>query len=181
MAKGADLRALGHEPDAALSVPLRHLNTTYLWDKVRVEGGAYGAGAGLDIFSGLFAFTSYRDPNLTDTLKVYDQAASFLEKGASEQDLTRSIIGVIGGIDTYRLPDAKGFTALVWALVGDSDEARQVRREAVLGASSADFRRLAEMVRSVAEKGEVVVLGSETAIKAAAGDGGPDLPITRVL
>ena len=48
----------------ATAVAMRHLNTTYLWDKVRVQGGAYGGGSGFDPFSGGFIFSSYRDPNL---------------------------------------------------------------------------------------------------------------------
>ena len=47
---------------------IKHLNTTYMWDKVRVQGGAYGGSSGFDPFAGTFAFTSYRDPNLIDTL-----------------------------------------------------------------------------------------------------------------
>jgi Zn-dependent M16 (insulinase) family peptidase len=179
--KGANLKALGYSPTGASAVVLQHLNTTYLWDRVRVEGGAYGAGAGLDLHSGLIAFTSYRDPNVTNTLKAYDAAADFLKQGVNAQQLTSSIIGVIGSVDTYRLPDAKGFAALTWSLMGDTDAARQARRESVLGATSADFVQLGEALAALSRQGEVVVLGSEAAIKGAAEDGGPTLPITRVL
>ena len=122
VAKGANLRALGFEPTGATAVAIKHLNTTYLWDKVRVQGGAYGGSSGLDLFGGTFAFTSYRDPNLIDTIAVYDGAAKFLQDGVGEQDLVRSVIGVIGSVDTYRLPDAKGFTSLIWELSGDTEE-----------------------------------------------------------
>src|SRR5690606_31990771 len=46
--KGANLRALGFAPTGAASVALRFLNTTYLWDKVRVQGGAYGGSSRFD-------------------------------------------------------------------------------------------------------------------------------------
>ncbi len=98
-----------------------------------MQGGAYGGSSGFDPFSGTFAFTSYRDPNLLDTLDVYDGAAKFLEAGVGEQDLVRSVIGVIGSVDTYRLPDAKGFTSLLWELTGDTEEDRQQRRDEILG------------------------------------------------
>lgn len=181
VAKGANLKALGFEPTGGTAVAIKHLNTTYLWDKVRVQGGAYGGSSGLDPFAGTFAFTSYRDPNLVDTIDVYDKASAFLKAGVGEQDLVRSVIGVIGSVDTYRLPDAKGFTSLVWELAGDSEDARQKRRDEILGASNRDFKALAEALDQVASKGQVVVLGSETAIKAANDERGGFLKVTKVL
>ncbi|WP_374626011.1 insulinase family protein [Devosia sp.] len=181
VAKGASLKALGFEPTGATAVAIKHLNTTYLWDKVRVQGGAYGGSSGLDPFAGTFAFTSYRDPNLIDTLDVYDGAARFLEDGVGEQDLVRSVIGVIGAVDTYRLPDAKGFTALLWELTGDTDADRQRRREEILSATSHDFKALAAALQQVARHGQVVVLGSETAIKAANDERDNFLQVTKVL
>lgn len=181
VAKGANLKALGFEPTGGTAVAIKHLNTTYLWDKVRVQGGAYGGSSGLDPFAGTFAFTSYRDPNLVDTLDVYDKASAFLRDGVGEQDLVRSVIGVIGSVDTYRLPDAKGFTSLVWELSGDSEDARQKRRDEILGASNRDFKALAEALDQVARQGQVVVLGSETAIKAANDERGGFLKVTKVL
>lgn len=181
VAKGANLKALGFEPTGGTAVAIKHLNTTYLWDKVRVQGGAYGGSSGLDPFAGTFAFTSYRDPNLVDTIDIYDKASAFLKDGVGEQDLVRSVIGVIGSVDTYRLPDAKGFTSLVWELAGDSEDARQQRRDEILGASNRDFKALAEALDHVASNGQVVVLGSEKAIKAANDERGGFLKVTKVL
>ncbi|MGN6490043.1 MAG: insulinase family protein [Devosia sp.] len=181
VAKGANLKALGFEPTGATAVAIKHLNTTYMWDKVRVQGGAYGGSSGFDPFAGTFAFTSYRDPNLIETLDVYDGAAKFLEAGVGEQDLVRSVIGVIGSVDTYRLPDAKGFTSLIWELSGDTDEDRQRRREEILGASASDFKALADALGKVAQQGQVVVLGSEKAIRAANDERGGFLKVTKVM
>jgi Zn-dependent M16 (insulinase) family peptidase len=181
VAKGANLYTLGYEHSGATAVALRHLNTTYLWDKVRVQGGAYGGSAGFDPFSGGFVFTSYRDPNLLQTLDVYDAAAAWLRQGIGEQDLVRSIIGAIGAIDTYRLPDAKGFTSLMWELTGNSDENRQLRREQILDATSADIKRFADVLAEVGKAGQIVVLGSEAAIKTANEDRAGFLSVTKVL
>ncbi|MDC9824997.1 insulinase family protein [Devosia sp. ZB163] len=181
VAKGANLKELGFEPTGGTAVAIKHLNTTYMWDKVRVQGGAYGGSSGLDPFAGTFAFTSYRDPNLLETIDVYDKASSFLKAGVGEQDLVRSVIGVIGTVDTYRLPDAKGFTSLAWELAGDTEEARQKRREEILGATNRDFKALAEALDQVARQGQVVVLGSEKAIKAANDERGGFLKVTKVL
>jgi Zn-dependent M16 (insulinase) family peptidase len=179
--KGGNLYPLGYTHTGATNVALRHLNTTYLWDRVRVQGGAYGGSASFDPFSGVFMFASYRDPNLLQTLTAYDGAAAYLRDGVGEQDLVRSIIGAIGTIDTYRLPDAKGFTSLMWELTGNTDENRQKRRDEVLGATAADFKRLGDVLAALAPVARVTVLGSETAIKAANEERAGFLDVTKVL
>ncbi|WP_169195287.1 insulinase family protein [Devosia sp. MC1541] len=165
--KGANLKALGIELTASASVVLRHLNTTYLWDKVRVQGGAYGGSSRFDLSSGNFSFLSYRDPNLLKTLEAYDGAAKALRAGIGEQDLTRSIIGVIGDLDRPEFADAKGYSAMWRILNGTTDAVRQQRRDEVLATSAADFEAMAAAVEAVAEKGRIVVLGGEAAITAA--------------
>ena len=121
-----------------------------------------------DRFSGGFTFISYRDPNLLATLDIYDRTASFLRAADLERaELTRNIIGAIGEIDTYRLPDAKGFTSMQRHLIGDTDEARQRMREEILSTTAADIRDFADAMAQVAAHGRVVVLGSEQAIEAA--------------
>jgi hypothetical protein len=165
--KGANLRALGYEMSGASSVVLKFLNTTYLWDKVRVQGGAYGGSSRFDLTSGNFSFLSYRDPNLLKTLDAYDGASKALNAGIGETDLTRSIIGVIGDVDGYEFPDAKGYSSMWRQLTGTTDAIRQQRRDEILGTTVADFKRMAEAVEAVAKHGHVVVLGGEAAISAA--------------
>lgn len=165
--KGANLRALGYEGSAAASVVLRYLNTTYLWDKVRVQGGAYGGSSRFDLSSGNFAFLSYRDPNLLKTLDAYDGAAKALRAEIGDTDLTRSIIGVVGDMDRPEFPDAKGYSAMWRELTGTTDALRQQRRDEVLSASRADFLKLADALETVAREGQVVVLGGEAAINLA--------------
>ncbi len=165
--KGANLKALGFQLSAASAVALRLLNTTYLWDKVRVQGGAYGGSSRFDLSSGNFAFLSYRDPNLLKTLDAYDGAAKALRAEIGETDLVRSVIGVIGDLDRPEFVDAKGYSAMWRILNGTSDALRQQRRDEILGTSRADFQALAEAVEAVAAQGHVVVLGGEAAITAA--------------
>ncbi len=90
------------------------------------------------------------------------------------------IVGAIGGIDDYQLPDARGYTSLARYLTGDTDERLQQERDEVLGATAADFRALAEVVDQVAAVGDVVVLGSAEAL-AAANDEGLGLAMTKVM
>ena len=168
VAKGADLHRLGFKPSGAAHVIRNYLASSWLWEKVRVQGGAYGGFCSLDRRSGVFSFGSYRDPNLLETLDIYDRTAAFLkETSLSEAELTRSIIGTIGEVDDYMLPDAKGFASMVQFLVRETDEMRQRMREEILAASVADFREFASALAQVAEHGRVVVLGSEQAIQAA--------------
>ncbi len=165
--KGGNLRALGFELTAASSVALKLLNTTYLWDKIRVQGGAYGGSARFDLTAGNFSFLSYRDPNLLKTLDAYDGAAAALRAPVGSVDLTRSIIGVIGDLDGYEFPDAKGYSSMWRQLTGTSDALRQQRRDEVLNTSPADFMALADALDAIAAHGHVVVLGGEAAIQAA--------------
>jgi Zn-dependent M16 (insulinase) family peptidase len=179
--KGANLRALGFDLTAASSVAIKFLNTTYLWDKVRVQGGAYGGSSRFDLTSGNFSFLSYRDPNLLKTLDAYDGASKALNAGIGDNDLTRSIIGVIGDMDGYEFPDAKGYSSMWRQLTGTTEALRQQRRDEVLNTSVADFKALAEAVDAVRDKGHVVVLGGEAAITGANQTRPGLLEVTKVM
>jgi Zn-dependent M16 (insulinase) family peptidase len=180
--KGADLYRAGIRPSGAHLVARRYLRTTWLWDKIRVQGGAYGAQCMFNRYSGGLTFVSYRDPNLIATLNTYDHTADFLRNaGLNEAELTRTIIGTIGEVDTYRLPDARGFISMQHYLVGDTDEARQHMREEILSTTTADIRNFADAVAHVAAHGHVVVLGSEQAIEAANAERPGLLSVCRVM
>ena len=180
--KGANLYDLGYAYDGSIHVISNHLRTSYLWDKVRVQGGAYGAFCRFNQNTGVLTYLSYRDPNLLGTLEVYDRAPEFLRSlDLSDDDLTKSIIGAIGILDAYQLPDAKGYTALTRYLVGESDEARQATRDQVLGTTAADFRAFADVLDEVRRAGRVVVLGAGDALQTANRAQGDFLQIQRVL
>lgn len=179
--KGGNLYELGYTTHGSMSVITNHLRTSYLWEKIRVQGGAYGGFCSFDRKSGVFSYLSYRDPNLVKTLANYDGTADFLRRlEISEDDLTRSIIGAISAIDAYQLPDAKGYTSLVRYLTGDSDEILQQYRDQVLGTTAADFRQLADALDALRDNGHIVVMGSQDAL-AAARQEGVDLEVTKVL
>jgi Zn-dependent M16 (insulinase) family peptidase len=166
--KAADLYDLGYEYDGSAMVITRFISRTWLWDRVRVQGGAYGAFCNFDRRSGVLAFASYRDPNLLETIDVYDQAANFLRDiPVSEDELTKAIIGAVSDLDAYQLPDAKGYTSMARHLAGDTDEDRQKRRDQVLSTTADDFKSFADVLMRAKEKGLVGVLGSPAAIKEA--------------
>lgn len=166
--KGANLYSLGYRHHGSISVIANFIRTGWLWEKVRMQGGAYGASCGFSKQSGVWTFTSYRDPNLRNTLEVYDQTAAVLRNTTlSDDELTKSIIGAIGAMDAYQLPDAKGYTAMARYLLGESDAARQQTRDEIMSTSLADFRRFADLLAEVNTHGRVVVMGSPGAIEAA--------------
>jgi Zn-dependent M16 (insulinase) family peptidase len=166
--KGASLSQLGFTPNGSTHVVKSYLDIDWLWHKVRVQGGAYGGGCVLDRRATLFAFYSYRDPNLLETLDVYDGTAGFLRSAnISPSQLERCIIGTIGEIDPYRLPDAKGFEAMQLHLVGDTDMVRQRVREEVLSTTIADVRKFAEVATEIARCGRLVVIGSKASVESA--------------
>ncbi|KAF8058036.1 PREP1 [Scenedesmus sp. PABB004] len=167
--KAANLYAdAGYSLSGAAYVIEKHLGTSWLWDKVRVVGGAYGGFCSFDSHSGMFTYLSYRDPNLLDTLAAYDGTPGFLRDLSLDADgLTKAIIGTMGDLDAYQLPDAKGYSALSRYLLGVSDEERQARRDQVLGTTLKDFKEFADVVACVSgDAGRVVAVTS--ADKAAA-------------
>ena len=85
----------------------------------------------------------------------------------TQDELTKGIIGTIGDIDQYRLPDAKGYTSMLRYLSGETDEERQRMRDEVLGTTGADFKAFGRVLEAAREKGLVKVLGSEKAIQEA--------------
>jgi Zn-dependent M16 (insulinase) family peptidase len=166
--KGANLYRLGYELDGSQAVILNYLRTTWLWERVRVQGGAYGGFCVFDHRSGVFTFLSYRDPNLAGTLENYDGAGRFLRQLDLDPDeLAKSVIGAIGDMDAYQLPDAKGYTSALRYLTGDTDDFRQQLRQQVLETQVKHFHRFGEVLEQVTTVGEVVVLGSQQALEAA--------------
>jgi Zn-dependent M16 (insulinase) family peptidase len=183
--KGANLYKLGYQMDGSSSVINNYLRTTWLWDRVRVQGGAYGGFCMFNHRSGVYTFLSYRDPNLRETLDIYDRTGSYLRQldqdRLSQDELTKSIIGVIGDMDAYQLPDAKGYTSMTRYLTGDTDERRQQRREQILHTSLKDFKAFGEVLDSLRDEGLVVVMGSPDALKTANDGSDRPLEIKQVL
>ena len=141
--KGANLYDFGYELDGSVSVITNYLRTTWLWEKIRVQGGAYGAFSSFSQETGTFSYLSYRDPNFESTLASYDSTVDFLRNvEMSKDELTKNIIGAIGAIDAYQLPDAKGFTSMLRYLLGKSDEERQRYRDEVLRHGNLRFPRI---------------------------------------
>lgn len=180
--KGANLYDLGYQFHGSVSVITNFIRTSWLWEKVRMQGGAYGATVGFSKQSGVFTFTSYRDPNLLNTLDVYDQTAEVLRTvELSDDELTKNIIGAIGAMDGYQLPDAKGYTSMMRYLLGETDAIRQQVRDEILGTTVKDFHQFAEVLAEVRQQGRVVVMGSPGAIESANSGKNGWLKVSKVM
>lgn len=163
-----DLAACGYEYHGAASLATRLINTSWLWPKVREQGGAYGCSSRYSQFSGHLRFVSYRDPRIGETLATYDGTASFLRECVLDQDaLDRLKIGTFGSLDRDLQPRAQGMAALTRHLTASTRELRQMRRDQIFEASAADVRRMADCLAQALPNARTVVMGSEDAIQEA--------------
>ncbi len=160
----ANLFDTGYETHGSALVITRYLQTAWLWEKIRVQGGAYGGMCSFDQRSGVFTFASYRDPNLEQSLEIYKATGDYLKNlELSDDELTRALIGAIGTLDAYQLPDAKGYTSCMRHLLGYSDERRQRLRDEVLATTQDHFNAFGETLARAFENAAASVLCSPEA------------------
>lgn len=169
VAKTGDFICEGYEYTGALRLLRIILSYDYLWINVRVKGGAYGC---MNTFlrSGESYFVSYRDPNLSDTLDVYDRIPEYIKSfSPDERDMTKYIIGTFSALDTPMNPEAKGSRSMSTYLEGITYEQIQKERNEILNAQPENIRRLADLVEAVLKKDSICVIGNENMIKESAG------------
>jgi len=164
--KGANLFELGMEYSGKFDVLNSVLRTCFLWDRVRVQGGAYGSQSSFDSYSGDYGLVSYRDPNLTETLDIYDQIADYIENfNISEKELTKILIGCVGRLDPPMTADRKGSASMGEYLTGKTYELKQKRRDELLSTRLEDIKSFAVLFRKIKESGNICVLGNDEKIK----------------
>ena len=165
VAKGTDINTHGYIPHGSVHVITRFLKSSRLWEQVRVKGGAYGVFCSFERLSGMLTFLSYRDPNIMDTINAFDETSEVLKTlDLSDDELTKNIIGTIGSMDSYLLPDAKGYISMLRNLSGETDEERQKIRDEILNANKNDFNAFAEYLKVVKDTGIVKVVGADSSI-----------------
>lgn len=168
------------------AVVSRFLRTGYLWDHVRVIGGAYGGFCSFSPFSGFLSFLSYRDPNLEETLDVYDAAADAVMAAADTLEanpdaLATAIIGTIGDMDGALQPDQKGAAAFQRWIINENPEYRQQYRDEILGTTPDDFREFARRLKQM-KNTSVAVVSSKGALETFKnGKNGKDMKLTNIL
>lgn len=140
------------------------LSFDYLWNEIRVKGGAYGCSSSV-LRNGIGSFTSYRDPNLSETEKVYEGIPEYLEQlELSDRDITKYIIGTISQLDTPLSNSLKGLKALNSYFSGISAEDYQKERDEVLGTGKADIKAAAEIIERILSERYACTIGSKEVI-----------------
>merc|ERR1712003_605018 len=181
--KGGLLYKPGEKVSGSAAVVSRYLSRKYLWDYVRVIGGAYGGFCQFNPYDGFLSFLSYRDPNLGKTIDVYDNTSDVLSKQAidlesNKEELEKAIIGTIGDMDGPKSADQKGWISLQRWMKRESAETRQKRRDEVLSTTAHDFKDFAERLKNL--NGSVAVISSKGAVEGAKEEG-KELKVTEVF
>lgn len=166
VARCGNFRTEGYEYTGALKILQVILSYDYLWLNIRVKGGAYGCMSGFGR-SGEGYLVSYRDPNLKETVDIYEGIPAYLEQfDPDERDMTKYVIGTISNLDTPLTPSIKGTRGLSAYLSGVTEEMMQQERDQVLQATKEDIQALAGQVRAVLNTGSFCVVGNEEKIEA---------------
>ncbi|PRR86950.1 insulinase family protein [Clostridium luticellarii] len=165
VAKAYNYIDLGYSYSGSLQVLKSIANYEYLWNQVRVQGGAYGSFASFQRNGNMF-FTSYRDPNLKHTLEVYDKAGEFFNNfNADDRQMVKYIIGTISDLDFPLSPSMKGERAVENYIRHVSYEDLQKERQEILNTGVEDIKGFSKLISSSMNKDNICVLGSEQKIK----------------
>ena len=166
VAMAGDFVKSGYKYNGSYKLLNTILGYDYFWIKVRVQGGAYGCNMNASR-QGDMVFVSYRDPNLADTLKVFEETGDYLRSfDADDRDMTKYIIGTISGMDTPLTPSQRGLRGLNCYISGITFEDLQRTRDEVLDATVEDIRALAEPVDAAMSQRYICVVGNESVVEA---------------
>ena len=162
--RGGNFVSKGLQYTGALRALKVIMSYDYLWNNVRVKGGAYGCMCNFGK-SGDSYFVSYRDPNLQKTIEIYEQAASFIESfEADEKGMLKFIIGAVSDLDTPMNPAAKGTRSLMAYLTNQNFEDIQKERDELLGVTIEKIRELSSYIKAFMSDECLCVVGNEEKI-----------------
>ena len=151
----------GLEYTGALQILKVILSYEYLWQNIRVKGGAYGCMSSFNRIGDGY-LVSYRDPHLKNTLEVYRGVADYLRNfRVDERDMTKYIIGTISNIDQPMTPATRGDRSMNLYLNHLTEDMIREEREQILTAGQKDIRALADIVEAVVGQDQICVIGSE--------------------
>ena len=161
-----DLKSDGHKMSGNFQVAANIISLSHLWNSIRVQGGAYGASMSAGRTGSLFCHT-YRDPSPGRSLGIFRTTSDFLKDFASDEsvDIDGFIISTIASTEPLLSPAAKGRSADDFYLSGFTDEDRiRIRRE-ILNTKTGDLAGLGDVLKDMAEKGTVCVVGPKSALE----------------
>lgn len=165
VARTGDFTKAGYQFSGAMKVLKVILGYDYFWQKIRVEGGAYGC---MSDFTreGRISFVSFRDPNLENTYDVFEKTPEYLRNfKVDERTMTKYVIGTISNMDTPLTPYQKGIRGLTAYMTGVSMEMIQKTRDEVINATVEDIQALADVVEKTMAQGYLCVIGNEDKIQ----------------
>ena len=159
----------GAEYTGALQILKVILSYDYLWQNIRVKGGAYGCMSNFNRIGESYLI-SYRDPNLEKTMEVYEGVVDYLDNfSVDDRDMTKFVIGTISNIDRPMNPAAKGNRSMNLYMNHVTEEMIRKEREEILNASQKDIRALAVVLKAMLDAQQLCVIGSEEKIEACSG------------
>ncbi len=165
VAAGGNFIKHGHQFTGAMRVLETILRYEYLWTKIRIQGGAYGATARFEM-NGLGVFASYRDPKLPESLQAYQGLAQWLRKADfTERELDKYVIGTISGMDVPLTNSMRLDTAVNIFLKQVPDSRRQKMRDEVLQVTNKDLQDLGQVVEDMLSDGYICVVGGKQIIE----------------
>jgi len=160
-----EYRSKGFQYNGAFKVLRTILGYDYLWNNVRVKGGAYGCFANFSI-SGICSIVSYRDPHLNNTLKIYRKLSDYIRNfDCSDRQMNQFIIGAISDIDMPQTPSIEGKVNCMYYLSGIEQSDRQRIRDEILSCKCENIKALSEHIKAAFEKENICVIGAEAKIK----------------
>lgn len=143
------------------------INLEYLWNQVRVQGGAYGCGSKLQR-SGLAYFYSYRDPNVKETYAIYEKLAEDLAHfTATERDMTKYILGTINRLDQPKTNIDRLDTVIAQYYKDITSEMLRQERSEILQTTAADIRDCQALLQAL-DSENICSIGDQQKITAAA-------------
>ena len=155
----------GQEYTGALQILKVILSYDYLWQNIRVKGGAYGCMSNFNR-AGEGYLVSYRDPNLEKTVEVYEGVVDYLKNfTVDDRDMNKFIIGTMSNLDRPMNPAAKGSRSMNLYMNHITEEMLRQERAQILDAGQEDIRRLADIVQAVLDAGLICAIGSEEKIE----------------
>ncbi len=165
VAKGYNFKNLGFQYRGSLQVLRTIASLDYLWNRIRVQGGAYGSFARFSRDGNMY-FCSYRDPNLTETLDVYDGAADYFRSfDTDEREIRKYVIGTVSRLDHPLTPSMKGEVAAERYIRGIEHEDVQKVRDEILSTGNRDIRECADLIGESMHQNRLCVLGNEGKIR----------------
>ena len=165
VARTGNFKKEGYEYTGILKVIENIMDYGYLWENIRVKGGAYGCMTSCS-YGGNVYFCSYRDPNLDKTNDIYNGIPAYLRGlNESDRDILKYIIGTISNLDRPKTAKGKGDAALRFYMTNLTMDMVQKERDEVLSLSNEKIHQIADMIEAVLSQNNICVVGNEGKIE----------------